>query len=519
MEMVRTSLLNPSDLADQPDFDIGAVHVSPSRRIVRGPGGQAAVEPRVMQVLIVLVEAGGAVVSREVLLDRCWGGVFVGDDSLNRAIASIRRLAGSVGGGAFAIETVPRTGYRLVASDTGTEDEGHKGPSETGTLRGRFSRRAALTGGLALAAGGTTYLALRPRAANAADPIIAQSEVAMRANTPEGCRRAVGLLEQAIKISPNYARAWGALALPRARADEHAIDRTMWPATKVDEAAHRALALDPGNADAQAALAIAVPYYGDWLAGEERFNAVLRRHPDHLATRDSHSFFLGSVGRMRESGRERLGLADQSTFDAGLIYRQVYGLWFQGRIDDADRTASRGMDMWPRHPGIWFARLWMLASTGRIDRALAQIADEAARPPLPPAMVDTLRLCMQAAQSGRADLKRAAADRAMKEAAHNVASVVNATMLLNLMGELDHAFELAEAYYLERGPVLVAMEWRPGRPVVPDQRRRKTNMIFTPTAAPMQRDPRFLPMMKRMGLWDYWTRRKVRPDFMQAATA
>jgi hypothetical protein len=177
------------------------------------------------------------------------------------------------------------------------------------------------------------------------------------------------------------------------------------------------------------------------------------------------------------------------------------------------------MDMWPRHPGIWFARLWMLASTGRIDRALAQIADEAARPPLPPAMVDTLRLCMQAAQSRHADLKRAAADRAMKEAAHNVASVVNATMLLNLMGELDHAFELAEAYYLERGRVLVAMEWRPGRPVVPDQRRRKTNMIFTPTAAPMQRDPRFLPMMKRMGLWDYWTRRKVRPDFMQAATA
>jgi hypothetical protein len=73
---------------------------------------------------------------------------------------------------------------------------------------------------------------------------------------------------------------------------------------------------------------------------------------------------------------------------------------------------------------------------------------------------------------------------------------------------------LAEAYYLEQGPIIAAMKWRPGQPFVPDQRRRKTNMLFTPVAATMQRDPRFQPLMNRMGLTNYWDRRGIVPDFL-----
>jgi hypothetical protein len=93
--------------------------------------------------------------------------------------------------------------------------------------------------------------------------------------------------------------------------------------------------------------------------------------------------------------------------------------------------------------------------------------------------------------------------------------MVNTMMLLNLMDAVDAAFDVARAYYLEEGPIIAAMDWRPGQPIVPDQRRRQTNMLFTPVAARMQRDERFLPLMKRMGLAAYWDARGVRPDFMQ----
>jgi hypothetical protein len=44
-------------------------------------------------------------------------------------------------------------------------------------------------------------------------------------------------------------------------------------------------------------------------------------------------------------------------------------------------------------------------------------------------------------------------------------------------------------------------------------------MLFTPTAAAMQKDPRFLPLMRQMGLADYWDRRGILPDFLAHPTA
>jgi hypothetical protein len=130
-------------------------------------------------------------------------------------------------------------------------------------------------------------------------------------------------------------------------------------------------------------------------------------------------------------------------------------------------------------------------------------------------MLDTLRAGISAAQSrDPADVEKAV-QQIMAGVAHSVAAVVNAMMLLNLMGAIDEAFELSRAYYLEQGPIIAAVEWRPGQPIVPDQRRRKTNMLFTPTAAGMQKDARFLPLMRQMGLVDYWERRRVLPDFLK----
>ncbi len=51
--------------------------------------------------------------------------------------------------------------------------------------------------------------------------------------------------------------------------------------------------------------------------------------------------------------------------------------------------------------------------------------------------------------------------------------------------------------------------------MIRDQRRRKTNMLFTPTAAAMRSDPRFMPLMQQMGLVDYWDKRGIGPDFLQ----
>ena len=69
-----------------------------------------------MQVLIVLVEAAGAVVSRDDLIQRCWEGRAVSEDAINRCIGQLRRLAKSCDEPCFTIECIPRVGYRLLVA-------------------------------------------------------------------------------------------------------------------------------------------------------------------------------------------------------------------------------------------------------------------------------------------------------------------------------------------------------------------------------------------------------------------
>jgi TolB-like protein/DNA-binding winged helix-turn-helix (wHTH) protein/Flp pilus assembly protein TadD len=106
----------PVDLAREPDFTLGGLQVRPSLRRVMCEGREEAVQPRVMQVLVALARARGEVVSREELVETCWDGVVVGDDSITHSIAKVRQLADCGGAQAFDIETIPRVGYRLRAA-------------------------------------------------------------------------------------------------------------------------------------------------------------------------------------------------------------------------------------------------------------------------------------------------------------------------------------------------------------------------------------------------------------------
>ena len=67
-----------------------------------------------MQVLVALAKTRPAVVSRDKLVELCWEGRIVGDDSVNRCILALRHLAQQPAAAPFSIETVPRVGYRLL---------------------------------------------------------------------------------------------------------------------------------------------------------------------------------------------------------------------------------------------------------------------------------------------------------------------------------------------------------------------------------------------------------------------
>ena len=94
----------PIQLSSEPDFELGDLRVHPStREAIRG-GVRHVVEPRVMQVLVALAHAGGAVVSRDDLIRSCWRGRVVGEAAINGCISKLRALAETDGSApAFAV--------------------------------------------------------------------------------------------------------------------------------------------------------------------------------------------------------------------------------------------------------------------------------------------------------------------------------------------------------------------------------------------------------------------------------
>jgi len=100
------------DLAREADFRLGGLLVRPSRREAGEGEARRVLEPRVMQAIVALARQPDEVVSRDELIESCWGGRIVGDDAINNCLAKVRRLGEA--SGAFEIETVPRVGYRLT---------------------------------------------------------------------------------------------------------------------------------------------------------------------------------------------------------------------------------------------------------------------------------------------------------------------------------------------------------------------------------------------------------------------
>jgi len=104
------------------------------RRLSRG----AEVIPlrlKVFDTLRVLVENAGRLVTKQELLDTVWPETAVEENNLNHNVSVLRKALGDRATGDQYIETVPRVGYRFVASVEAAVQPGTSSPSSVSTAR------------------------------------------------------------------------------------------------------------------------------------------------------------------------------------------------------------------------------------------------------------------------------------------------------------------------------------------------------------------------------------------------
>jgi len=95
---------------------IGEWYVNPVSGQISRNGETVRVEARTMLLLLCLADHPGEVVSIDELLSRVWSDVVVSPDSVYQAVASLRRVLGDDPRQPNYIATVPRLGYRLIAT-------------------------------------------------------------------------------------------------------------------------------------------------------------------------------------------------------------------------------------------------------------------------------------------------------------------------------------------------------------------------------------------------------------------
>jgi TolB-like protein/DNA-binding winged helix-turn-helix (wHTH) protein len=96
-------------------FRIGRWEVYPLRNVVSRADASLRLEAKSIQVLLVLAQHPGEVVSRRDLLHAVWQDRPVSDEVLSRSISLLRSTLGDDPKDPSYIQTIPRVGYRLLA--------------------------------------------------------------------------------------------------------------------------------------------------------------------------------------------------------------------------------------------------------------------------------------------------------------------------------------------------------------------------------------------------------------------
>ena len=95
----------------QAPFATGALIVNFSQNQVTLDGEELVLQPKVLELLVILCAANGTTLSKQELIDRLWPDTVVGPDSLANTMARLRKILNDDAKNPLFIKTVQRKGY------------------------------------------------------------------------------------------------------------------------------------------------------------------------------------------------------------------------------------------------------------------------------------------------------------------------------------------------------------------------------------------------------------------------
>src|SRR5437879_3835191 len=107
--------MNPSTNGS---YEFGPFLIDGKERLLLRDGQPVAIAAKAFDMLLLLVENSGHLLTKEEMMSRLWPDLFVEEANLTNNISMLRKALGETENGRPYIQTVPRVGYRFVVTAT-----------------------------------------------------------------------------------------------------------------------------------------------------------------------------------------------------------------------------------------------------------------------------------------------------------------------------------------------------------------------------------------------------------------
>jgi adenylate cyclase len=167
---------------------------------------------------------------------------------------------------------------------------------------------------------------------------------------------AVGFFKQAIALDPNYAAAWAELSQAYELLPWYKLGTWHASLAQAEEAARRALSIDPQLAEAHSALANVLRDRRDFAGATEEYRTALQRNPGSAETLNQYAQMLMRMGQLEEAVKQERAAVALDPLAPNPRYILGSVLAFLHRYDEALAETNLVVT---RNPNYTYARFYL----------------------------------------------------------------------------------------------------------------------------------------------------------------
>ncbi len=423
-----------------------------------------------------------------------------------RALAATHVLDGSV----RRLDDRVRVSTHLTEAETGVvlwSDRFDRHLGDTFALQEEIAGEVAKALAMALS---EARRARAPKLTAALSDAYFDARARLKSGAAQQISEAAQILEGVVRETPDFARAWAALASAKLEVLRLARSDRARLVEDAREAAQRALGIDPEQGEPYAVLAaLEGEFFGGWRAREALLEQALQVEPNAPLLLFRHGQFLVSTGRVNAGYAQQARAHALDPLDPLLTAFHGYNVWARQSKDEGRTLLEEAAARHPANVFVWFMRLNTAALDG--DFAAAQtLRAEGER--LIPRLAETapykagLRMQeVMTAPSPEAFVQMGEDFAAMAEA--EPAAALDLAVALSVLG-----FTLPALAIFEEALDNVDA-WRAGalettRPHI----GYETALLFIDQTRALRADPGFAKLCVRLGLAGYWRETGAWPD-------